>query len=81
MLADIDMMWQEHPMVLLAVGGVAILLVVGMVLRMILRKPEKHPDLTPRGNVVEDSLTARLAEHGHKAAKPAAAAPEAAKDA
>jgi hypothetical protein len=71
-------------MALVAVGAVAVLLIIGLLLRLILKKPEKHPDLAPRDNSVSDSLAARLAEHGHKAAKPEAAAPstpEAAKDA
>ena len=75
------MFHEANVMVLVVVGAVAVLLVIGLLLRMVLKKPEKHIDLAPRGNVVEDSLAARLAEHGHKAAKPEAAAPQAAKDA
>jgi hypothetical protein len=70
---------QANVIALVVAGSVAVLLVIGLVLRLILKKPERHIDLSPRDNSVSDSLAARLAEHGHKAAKPEA--PQAAKDA
>ena len=71
---------KANVMALVAVGAVAVLLIIGLLLRIIFKKPEKHPDLAPHDNSVADSLAARLSEHGHKAAKPDAAAPEVAKE-